>query len=487
MTQNKLPLQKQQKPKSEITAGASKTQRTAGNQTEEDKKKTTEDKPKTATDKNKQGNQRAQKGAEQQGKNAKASSGKSQQAGKAKNTEGKKAKPQADKNRPATDTTANERMKGAKRKLSKLAHDAKARVFSEADLRSATEAIKKEYLLDGLTLSKVTNKEAKADKSNTRWRVKFYVKLGVSDARIKTYNEDLRGTPEPETGTLQDSLQIVATRAAASADSGKISSGSYLGATANGVGKNFKGNFGHADWHWEGYPKGPVTRHPANDFLGYQNHGDLSDIKPKLIEYTYIGGNSRGAIEGEKKRWTNNVDNELRLLQEIIHKAGGAPDAGTSTEFQETNAQGDKDTRREPNGNNPNDADLNNKKTVSYKKEKKTLYKKSKTTYPKEVTQEAKKRLLAFYQRTYPGLQDMDDVYLAGNKARQWQAHHVHERSWGGHNQSYNFQFLPRPDQHQEFTNWWEHRRDDIRTHLFPEDGSEGATSEHGATPLNKK
>jgi hypothetical protein len=199
----------------------------------------------------------------------------------------------------------------------------------------------------------------------------------------------------------------------------------FLGAIPTGNGRQFKGNFGpvpdpnaHTVWDWndgEAYPSGPVTRHPANEHLGYQNHGDLGQIRPMPVPYTFVGGGTEGALDGDKLIWLRILDGKIdRLKQQLL--------------------------RSKPN---PTPADEEAAQT------------------------EAERRLLAWYQQQYPGLEDMSDLRLQGNGGRRWQAHHVHEHSWGGHNSPYNYQFLPLPSQHSRFTAWWSHRQARIQQALF--------------------
>ncbi|MEZ4364219.1 MAG: DUF4157 domain-containing protein [Kofleriaceae bacterium] len=471
-TQTATPAEKKQKPKEEITAGDPKTKRTTGNQTAEEKKggtgeskdaaakkaggeSGTGDSKNTATNgkdaktgtgesKNTATNGKDAKTdtGERQGNREKVTSNKNRERGqnakKPKKRTGDETK-HADNSTAGGDTRARDAMSAAKRELSALAHRAKTNVFSEQQLRSATSEIKNKHRLDGLTLTRITNQQAKDDTANTHWKVKFSVNLGVSAEARKVFHAEPRGTQATKTGTLKDSLQIVATRTAISSTPRERSDRRYLGAKATGVGQNFKGSFGHREWNWDGYPSGPVTRHPANEFLSYRNYGDLSLIKPQPIAYTYIGGNSSGAIAGDKDRWTKKVDERLRQL-----------------EFQESRAA-------EANGKAQSPG--------SESDEKKNTSKSGKAQFSNEITARAQRRLLAWYQKGYPGLIDMDDVYLKGNGARQWQAHHIHEHSWGGRNVPSNFQYLPRPEQHQEFTNWWEGRKELIRSNLFPEEG----------------
>lgn len=199
----------------------------------------------------------------------------------------------------------------------------------------------------------------------------------------------------------------------------------FLGAVPTGTGRQFRGHFGpvpepnaHTVWDWddgEPYPSGPVARHPANEHLGYQNHGNLRDIRPLPVPYTFQGGGTEGALDGDKAIWLAILDGKIdRLKRQLL---AGKPNP---TPADEAAAQAD-----------------------------------------------AEHRLLAWYQQQYPDLQDMSDLRLQGNGGRRWQAHHVHEHSWGGHNSPYNYQFLPLPAQHARFTAWWSHRQARIQQALF--------------------
>jgi hypothetical protein len=85
----------------------------------------------------------------------------------------------------------------------------------------------------------------------------------------------------------------------------------------------------------------------------------------------------------------------------------------------------------------------------------------------KKAHEDAEDGILKKYQTQYPGILDMKDLRLAGRSARNWQAHHLHEHSWGGNNDPKNFQWLPLKDEHSPLTNWWKQRHERIQQALF--------------------
>ncbi len=84
---------------------------------------------------------------------------------------------------------------------------------------------------------------------------------------------------------------------------------------------------------------------------------------------------------------------------------------------------------------------------------------------PGKADQKAMNEIANEYaDQDYEAVRNAFDVLLV-RKHTLWQAHHIHEASWGGSDAKTNLQYLPLPE-HNLFTQWWEHRRRDIEKKL---------------------
>lgn len=161
---------------------------------------------------------------------------------------------------------------------------------------------------------------------------------------------------------------------------------------------------GGTAWDWAGYPTGAITTHPANAFLRYRTATALDQLKPPDIAYNFVGGSTPGGAHVDE--WRDHLTDEIETKINDLMAA------------DPTLTRADAEDR-------------------------------------------AKAAVLTRYQATYPGILDLKDLELRGS--RQWQAHHIHEHSWGGGGARNNFQYLLRTGEHQELSNWWNTRRDEIK------------------------
>jgi len=163
-------------------------------------------------------------------------------------------------------------------------------------------------------------------------------------------------------------------------------------------------------WDWDGYPRGDVVSHPCNFVLKYARHTKFEDMKPKVILYTTaFGTDTPGGAH--VKEWRAHVASKISKKRSELMAA------------------------------NPHLAD--------------------------EAAQaQAKVAVEQRYFAAYPGLAGSVDALMLTKKS-QWQAHHIHEHSWGGNEERSNFQYLARPNQHQPLTNWWTERGRDMKNRLL--------------------